>query len=92
MPGELRASAFARKFTNIRNPEDADSLSNKDVFALHNKIVKMREDILLWENNLGFFSKSKNADVLKKEVEEKMLRAKQELALLEAKMRIIRQR
>lgn len=52
----------------------------------------MRDEILLWENNLGFFSKSKNADLLKKEVEEKILRAKQELALLEAKMKIIRQR
>jgi len=62
------------------------------VFSLQNKIAKMRDDILLWENNLGFFSKSKNADVLKKEVEEKILRAKQELALLEAKMKIIRQR
>jgi hypothetical protein len=92
MPGELRASAFASKFTNIQKPEDANALSNKDVFALLNKIAKMREDILLWENNLGFFSKSKNADVLKKEVEEKILRAKQELALLETKMKIIRQR
>jgi hypothetical protein len=92
LPGELRASAFASKYTKIQNPEDVDSLSNKDIFALHNKIVTLREDILLWENNLGFFSKSKNADVLKKEVEEKILRAKQELALLEAKMKIIRQR
>jgi hypothetical protein len=92
MPGELRASEFARKFTNIQNPEDANALSNKDVFSLQNKIAKMRDDILLWENNLGFFSKSKNADILKKEVEEKILRAKQELALLEAKMKIIRQR
>jgi hypothetical protein len=92
MPGELRASAFASKFTNIQNPDDANALSNKDVFSLQNKIAKMRDDILLWENNLGFFSKSKNADVLKKEVEEKIQRAKQELALLEAKMKIIRQR
>ena len=92
MPGELRASTFASKFSNIQHPEDADSLSNKDVYSLQNKITKMREEILLWENNLGFFSKSKNADILKKEVEEKVLRAKQELALLEAKMKIIRQR
>jgi len=92
MPGELRVSAFAGKFSNIQTPEDANALSNKDVFSLQNKIAKMRDDILLWENNLGFFSKSKNADILKKEVEEKILRAKQELALLEAKMKIIRQR
>jgi len=92
MPGEIRASAFASKYTNIQTPEDANALSNKDVFSLQHKITKMRDEILLWENNLGFFSKSKNADVLKKEVEEKIQRAKQELALLEAKMKIIRQR
>jgi len=92
MPGEIRASAFANKYSNIQTPEDANALSNKDVFSLQHKITKMRDEILLWENNLGFFSKSKNADVLKKEVEEKIQRAKQELALLEAKMKIIRQR
>ena len=92
MPGEIRTSAFASKYSNIQTPEDANALSNKDVFSLQHKITKMRDEILLWENNLGFFSKSKNADVLKKEVEEKIQRAKQELALLEAKMKIIRQR
>jgi len=92
MPGEIRASAFASKYSSIQTPEDANALSNKDVFSLQHKITKMRDEILLWENNLGFFSKSKNADVLKKEVEEKIQRAKQELALLEAKMKIIRQR
>ncbi|MDR2907890.1 MAG: DUF349 domain-containing protein, partial [Bacteroidales bacterium] len=92
LPGELHASAFAGKFTKIQNPEDANALSNKDIFALQSKIAKLRDDILLWENNLGFFTKSKNADILKKEVEGKVHRAKQELALLEAKMKIIRQR
>ncbi len=92
LPGELHASSFASKYSNIQNPEDANALSDRDIYALQNKIARQREDILLWENNLGFFSKSKNADVLRKEVEEKIKRAKQELALLETKMKIIRQR
>lgn len=92
LPGELHASTFAGRYTKIQKPEDADGLSHKDIMALQSKIVKQREEILLWENNLGFLGKSKNADALRREMDAKILRAKQELALLEAKMKIIRQR
>ncbi len=90
LPGELNASAFASKFADVNTPEDAQNLSSKDVQMLSNKIIKLKEELLTWENNLGFFSHSKNADVLRKEFENKLQKGKQELALLEAKMRIIR--
>ena len=36
-----------------------------------NKLQQLKDDIALWENNLGFFANSKNADLLKAEFEKK---------------------
>jgi hypothetical protein len=49
----------------------------------------MKEEILLWENNIGFFANSKQANVLKAEFEAKINHAKDELAKLEAKMKFL---
>ena len=49
----------------------------------------MRSDLKLWENNLGFLANSKQADLLKEEFEKKMQHARQEIALMEARLRIL---
>ncbi|MBO7490191.1 MAG: DUF349 domain-containing protein [Bacteroidales bacterium] len=56
---------------------------------LMEQIQKLRSDISLWENNLGFLANSKQADILKEEFEKKMQNARQEIALLEAKLKIL---
>lgn len=55
--------------------------------ALSTKISKLREEILLWENNIGFLAHSKKADLLKQEFEKKIQDAKYELAQLETKLK-----
>lgn len=47
-----------------------------------NKISQLINDVSLWENNLGFFAKSKNADQIKQEFELKIKTAKEEIAKL----------
>ena len=56
---------------------------------LQDKIEKLRSDLGTWENNLGFFANSKQADLLKAEFEKKMQGARQQLALMQAKLRIL---
>lgn len=56
---------------------------------LMNQIEKMRADLTLWENNIGFLASSKQADLLKQEFEKKMQNARQQIALLEAKVRML---
>ena len=56
---------------------------------LQEKIEKLRSDLGTWENNLGFFANSKQADLLKAEFEKKMQGARQQLALMQAKLRIL---
>ncbi len=56
---------------------------------LQDKIQKLKNDVLLWENNLGFLANSKQAELLKAEFDKKMSKAKSEIALLKAKLDII---
>jgi hypothetical protein len=44
---------------------------------------------VVWENNIGFFAKSKNADQMIAEVRQKIENSKQEIKVLEEKIRMI---
>ena len=56
---------------------------------LYNKLRQMEQDIALLENNIGFFSKSKNAESLIADVREKIARAKSDMAGIIEKIRVI---
>ncbi|MDE5736106.1 MAG: DUF349 domain-containing protein, partial [Bacteroidales bacterium] len=81
---------IADTMAQVETAEDASKLTDRDVQAAAKKLLQLRADLNTWENNVGFLSKSKNADVLRREVERKIQKAKQEIALLEAKMKLIR--
>jgi putative ubiquitin-RnfH superfamily antitoxin RatB of RatAB toxin-antitoxin module len=55
------------------------------------KIKQLESDIVLWENNIGFFTKSVNADNMIREVEEKIENAKKMIKTLEEKVKMIDQ-
>ena len=88
--GSYRHEGRNRDFADIQTPEDASRLSGKDVSSLNNRIVKLRADISLWENNMGFISSAKSSDVLRREFERKIRQAKEDLALLEAKLKMVK--
>ncbi len=54
------------------------------------KIEHIRRDIQLWETNLEFFARSKTADKLRQEFEEKIGGAHQEIKELERKLKLIK--
>lgn len=83
---EAEISSFRDSLHNSRNGRH--TISDKRDHLLE-QIQKIRNDISLWENNLGFLASSKQADLLKEEFEKKMRNARQEIALLEAKLKII---
>ena len=56
---------------------------------IYNKVRQMEQDIALLENNIGFFSKSKNSEALIADVREKIERAKREMAELIEKVHMI---
>jgi hypothetical protein len=72
------------------NPKSSRKVRNeRDKFFT--RIKQLEGDIVLWENNIGFFAKSKNADTMIKEVEEKIDSAKKLIKTLEEKVKMIDQ-
>jgi len=51
------------------------------------RIEKLKADLKLWENNIGFLANSKQADLLKEEMERKMEATRQEIAILGARLK-----
>ena len=82
---EARVDAFREKVQSHADDGYATGARGK----LMKEIDKLRSELNLWENNLGFFANSKQADLLKEEFEKKMQAARQQIALLEAKLRVL---
>lgn len=78
--------------SSIETVDDAARLSGKEVQLIVKKIAQLKADMQIWENNIGFLSQSKNSEVLRVEVDKKMQKAKQEIALFEAKLKLIQKK
>lgn len=84
---EAEETAYRERIKNAGG--DAKKIVNNEKAELQEKIEKLRSDLNLWENNLGFLANSKQADLLKQEFEKKMQGARQQIALMQAKLRIL---
>lgn len=84
---EAEETAYRERLHNIGG--DAKKFVSNERQELTERIEKLRSDLSLWENNLGFLASSKQADLLKAEFEKKMQGARQQIALLQAKLRIL---
>lgn len=86
---EVKRGNFQSKLDNIMSNPNADKILDKEKRFLVNKLAQLKEDISLWENNLGFFANSKNADLLKAEFTKKIEMAKNEVKELEYKIKMM---
>jgi hypothetical protein len=82
--------SFKSKVENLKHAPNADNLIYKERNFIANRINTIQSDIKIWENNIGFFASSKKADILKAEFEDKIEKGRQEMAMLEEKLRILR--
>ena len=82
---------YRTKLDNLKtNPKASRKVRNeRDKFFT--KIKQLEGDIVLWENNIGFFAKSPNADAMINEVKEKIENAKKLIKTLEEKVKMIDQ-
>ncbi len=87
---DIKHDNFKSKIDTILNNPNAERLLDKEMRFLSNKLTQLKEDINLWENNLGFFANSKNADILKAEFNKKIEAAKEEAKELEFKIRTMK--
>ena len=82
---------YKTKLDNLKaNPKASRKVRNEsDKFFT--KIKQLESDIVLWENNIGFFAKSTNAETMIREVEDKIENAKKLIKTLEEKVKMIDQ-
>ena len=91
----LRGSEYDRSMNRFKERLQsmkgggADKRLRAERERLYNKVRQLEQDIALLENNIGFFSKSKNADAMIADIREKIAKAKQELQLTIEKVRMI---
>ncbi|WP_298064317.1 DUF349 domain-containing protein [uncultured Rikenella sp.] len=90
----LRGEERERHIRNFRDKvaqiqESGSRRLSMERDRLYNKIRQIEGDIQIWENNIGFFAKSKNAEALMREVQNKIARAKEQIATLTEKIRLI---
>jgi hypothetical protein len=88
---EKNTIGFKTKFENIAHTPGADFAISKEKSFILAKINTMKNDIKLWENNIGFFANSKKANVLKDEFLEKIEKTKQEIKVMEEKLKFLRE-
>lgn len=87
---EMAATSYKNVVEHLRDEPDGGDRLRRERINMNNKISKLREEILLLENNIGFFANSKQADIMKAEYEKKIAKAKSEVALLEAKLKMLK--
>ncbi len=80
---------FKTKLESLKNkPNGIQRISQeRDKFA--SKLKQLENDIVLWENNIGFFTKTKNAESMINAVESKIEDARKRIALLKEKIKLI---
>jgi len=86
-----REAQYQARLQQISSQPGGDRELSKEQTQLQYKINDLRKEMDLLENNLGFFSRSKNADLMRQEVEKKIEVIKSQVIQLEAKLRLVRQ-
>lgn len=71
------------------DPQAEKKLQHKEQ-QLRKKMSRLENDIALWKNNLEFFARSKNADNLREEFNQKIAQATEKLNDLRQQLRILR--
>ena len=70
------------------NPKMAGDFKQSEN-KLKRKITDLENEINLWQNNIEFFAKSKTADKLREEFNEKIAKAKAEIAAIESQLKLL---
>lgn len=78
---------FKNKISTLKTSGDSRLRHERE--RLYNKVRQLEQDIALLENNIGFFSKSKNADKMIEDVKMKINRAREEMAEAIEKVKLI---
>ena len=80
---------FRSRIENITGKPNAQQRLHMERDKLFNKLKQMESDITLWENNIGFFANSENAESMINDVNRKIESAKIKIEQLKAKIKML---
>ncbi|RUT77858.1 DUF349 domain-containing protein [Ancylomarina longa] len=84
----LEVQKFRSKIDSFLSMDHSEDKIINERNKIVTKIKQLESDISLWENNIGFFSSSKNSTVVK-DIEQKIERGKENLNILNQKLLVI---
>jgi len=92
----MKTEGSSMELERFKSKVDAYKLSSRPDDKIANeksklqlKLKQLESDIILWENNLGFFANSKSADSLIADFKKKIEKAKENVSFLKEKIRVI---
>ena len=88
---EMTAQNYKQHIEELMNGQDSSQRLSRERNYLSNKLRSLKEDITVWENNIGFFSNSNKSNKLKEDFEKKINKAKHELEVIQGKIKAIDQ-
>ena len=85
---EASTNEYREMMASLKDDPEGHDKVRRERTNLQNRIQKLRDEIAVLENNIGFFSNSKNSELMRAEYEKKINKAKSDLKVLEAKLKI----
>ncbi len=84
---ELR---FLEKVDNLKNMPNAREATDNEIIKIRTRIDEIEGDINVWENNLGFFTDTKNAENMLKDFTDKIKNSKQKVDRLKKQIHLLK--
>ena len=86
---EATTAEYRNIVSGMKEDPDSRDKVRRERTNLQNRIQKLRDEIATLENNIGFFANSKQSEILKAEYEKKIQKIKNDVKVLEAKIKIL---
>jgi hypothetical protein len=86
---EREQTLFSAKLETLKASPNASKKLGELKYQLRKDIDKLKKEINLLENNLGFFTNSKGANTLKQDVEKKIAKANKEIEKIKERLKLI---
>lgn len=80
---------FRNRIENIKSLGHQDDKVSQERHKLLLKLKQLETDITVWENNIGFFAKSKSSESLVKDFHHKIENGKRNIKLLQEKIKML---
>ncbi len=86
---EISTINYKAKFESTKDSPEARKIISQERYFISNKITKLKSNLSLWENNIGFFANSPKANEVIKDFEKKIEKAKNDLIVFKAKLKYL---